>query len=80
MSDVRQCKRSYLNLITDEPVDEPAQKLAEALEAESMPQERFRALRLGGLRRALKQSQRNLSAAAAFLIEFQSMAREAYHA
>ena len=33
--------------LTDEPVDEPVRKLAEALEAEGLPQERFRALRPG---------------------------------
>ncbi|MBA1145290.1 MBL fold metallo-hydrolase [Mesorhizobium neociceri] len=33
--------------LTDEPIDEPAQKLAEALQAQRMPQERFRALRPG---------------------------------
>ncbi len=33
--------------LTDEPIDEPAQKLAEALEAQGVPQERFRALRPG---------------------------------
>jgi len=33
--------------LTDEPIDEPVQKLAEALEAQRVPQERFRALRPG---------------------------------
>ncbi|TIW86514.1 MAG: hypothetical protein E5V52_06090, partial [Mesorhizobium sp.] len=33
--------------LTDEPVEEPAQKLAEALEAHGLPQERFRAMRPG---------------------------------
>ncbi len=33
--------------LTDEPIDEPAQRLAEALEAQGVPQERFRALRPG---------------------------------
>ncbi len=33
--------------LTNEPIDEPARKLAEALEAEGLPQERFRALRPG---------------------------------
>ena len=33
--------------LTDEPIDEPPQKLAEALEAKEVPQERFRALRPG---------------------------------
>ncbi len=33
--------------LTDEPIDEPAKKLAEALEAQGVPQERFRALRPG---------------------------------
>ena len=33
--------------LTDEPVDEPVRKLAEALEAEGVPHERFRALRPG---------------------------------
>jgi len=33
--------------LTDEPIEEPAQKLAEALEAHGVPQERFRALRPG---------------------------------
>ena len=31
--------------LTDEPIDEPVRKLAEALEAQLVPQERFRALR-----------------------------------
>ena len=33
--------------LTNEPIDEPARKLAEALDAEGMPRERFRALRPG---------------------------------
>ena len=33
--------------LTDEPLDEPARKLVEALDAEGVPQERFRALRPG---------------------------------
>ncbi|MGX5843274.1 MBL fold metallo-hydrolase [Mesorhizobium sp. ArgA1] len=33
--------------LTDEPIDEPAQKLAEALEAQGVPGDRFRALRPG---------------------------------
>ncbi|TRC96381.1 hypothetical protein FJV76_07930 [Mesorhizobium sp. WSM4303] len=33
--------------LTDEPIDEPAQKLGQALEAEGLPQDRFRALRPG---------------------------------
>lgn len=33
--------------LTDEPIDEPVQKLAEALKAKGVPQERFRALRPG---------------------------------
>lgn len=33
--------------LTDEPVDEPAQKLTEALEAQGVPGDRFRALRPG---------------------------------
>ncbi|TPN17432.1 hypothetical protein FJ973_03465 [Mesorhizobium sp. B2-1-3] len=33
--------------LTDEPIDEPARKLDEALEAEGLPRERFRALRPG---------------------------------
>ena len=33
--------------LTDEPVEEPAQKLAEALEAHGLPPERFRAMRPG---------------------------------
>ena len=33
--------------LTNEPVDEPARKLAEALDAEGLPAERFRALRPG---------------------------------
>lgn len=33
--------------LTDEPVEEPARKLAEALEAEGLPPERFRAMRPG---------------------------------
>lgn len=33
--------------LTNEPVDEPAQKLAEALDAEGLPRDRFRAMRPG---------------------------------
>lgn len=33
--------------LTNEPIDEPARKLAEALDAERLPRERFRALRPG---------------------------------
>jgi len=33
--------------LTDEPIDEPAQKLAEALAAEGLPETRFRAMRPG---------------------------------
>jgi L-ascorbate metabolism protein UlaG (beta-lactamase superfamily) len=33
--------------LTDEPIDEPATKLAEALAAEGLPGERFRAMRPG---------------------------------
>ena len=33
--------------LTDEPIDEPVRKLAEALDAEGLPRERFRAMRPG---------------------------------
>ena len=35
--------------LTDEPIDEPPQKLAEALGRENIPQERFAALQPGAV-------------------------------